>query len=540
MPCEGCFEFLRSWIDVRSWLFTSRGHGALFPEEGKYNDGVFNVCAKHGFLPSSHPDTKLPVAFQGVQDIIDAMPIWLKYAEDGTGVHGLLHTPGALPDAVGRMSNYIGLIHPLTMEKDAKLIHILFRAYAFLASAYLLEPAYASSQTDTRSGRLIYGAGISKLPVNIAQPFCAVAEKLGQHPYLEYHYAYALGNYRLLDPTLKPEYLMHYKNLGMACSFSGTPDEVGFIQLHTHIVSHTGAMLGCMGRGLDAAERRDVASMRHALKDLSKQLELINATRRLMWEASRHERYNDFRIFIMGIRGNTDVFGDGVVYEGVDKYKGEPQSFMGQTGAQDDTIPTCDIFSGVIKYYPENALTEALQKFREYRPVVVQKFFKDLEKKVESSDMLGFVKEDPESCAWLASVVDQIYHFRNGHWQFVQKYIMVNTDHPVATGGTPVIYWLPNQIGCCLEYLQDLIDLGSGATGESAEMLKTLAQQQAARVSVLEKQVRSMEDNWSRCGSFGAENVIDLNRNLMEGTDEELAAKGRPSMAGCPFSTAAG
>ena len=40
-------------------------------------------------------------------------------------------------------------------------------------------------------------------------------------------------------------------------------------------------------------------------------MELINNRRRTMWLASKHERYNDFRIFIMGIKGNDKIFGDG-------------------------------------------------------------------------------------------------------------------------------------------------------------------------------------------------------------------------------------
>lgn len=529
---------------------------ALFPEEGRYNDGVFNVCARHGFLPSSHPATTLPPDFQAVQDVIDAMPVWLRYAEDGTGTHGLLHTPGALPTAVEALPNYLALVEPLSAPQDAKLLHVLFRAYAFVASAYLLEPAYASQSfpddpelSERQRKRLCYGRGSSRLPANVAQPFCAAARKLGQHPFLEYHYAYALGNYRLIDPELPAEQLMHYSNLGMACSFSGTPDEVGFIQLHTHIVSHTGPMLKCMGRALHAAEAGLLQDLRVSLRDLNGVLCEINGTRRLMWEASRHERYNDFRIFIMGIKGNGAIFGDGVIYEGVEELGGEPQNFCGQTGAQDDTIPTCDIFAGVVDHYPTNSLTEALKEFRHYRPVVVQSFFKDLEQKVRESGLLGTVRADPESALWLASVVDQIYQFRNGHWQFVQKYIMANTDHPVATGGTPVIHWLPNQIGCCLKYLAELLGLAAGVQdGECRQQLQLLLEHQVEREAVLAEQIRTMEEHWSsavklgRSGSFGADAVIELNGRLCEGTDEMLAAKAAAAAAtsmaaaraGCP------
>ena len=71
----------------------------------------------------------------------------------------------------------------------------------------------------------------------------------------------------------------------------------------------------------------------------------MNERRKEMWKASRWQRYNDFRIFIMGVKGNTDLFGEGVIYEDV---WDEPKAFRGQTGAQDDIIPMQDIFSGVI------------------------------------------------------------------------------------------------------------------------------------------------------------------------------------------------
>jgi indoleamine 2,3-dioxygenase len=102
----------------------------------------------------------------------------------------------------------------------------------------------------------------------------------------------------------------------------------------------------------------------------------MNERRKEMWKASRWQRYNDFRIFIMGVKGNTELFGDGVVYENV---WDEPKAFRGQTGAQDDIIPMQDIFSGVIFYYPENELTKYLLDLRLYRPTCVQDFFKDLE-----------------------------------------------------------------------------------------------------------------------------------------------------------------
>jgi indoleamine 2,3-dioxygenase len=59
----------------------------------------------------------------------------------------------------------------------------------------------------------------------------------------------------------------------------------------------------------------------------------------------------------------------------------------------------------------------------------------------------------------LLGILEQIYHFRNGHWQFVQKYIMANTPYAKATGGTPITSWLPNQITAVLQQMDAVLSL---------------------------------------------------------------------------------
>ena len=118
----------------------------------------------------------------------------------------------------------------------------------------------------------------------------------------------------------------------------------------------------------------------------------MNNRRREMWKASRWQHYNDFRVFIMWVKGNEELFGDGVTYSGV---WDEPKQFRGQTGAQDDIIPMEDIFSGVINYYPKNELTKYLLDLRTYRPKCIQQFFIYLEKEVEGihqRGMLGYLQ----------------------------------------------------------------------------------------------------------------------------------------------------
>ena len=68
------------------------------------------------------------------------------------------------------------------------------------------------------------------------------------------------------------------------------------------------------------------------------------------------------------------------------------------------------------------------------------------------------IQKDQIGMQELMRVYEEIYLFRNGHWQFVQKYIMQNTAYPKATGGTPITSWIPNQIKAVLSAMKDLSD----------------------------------------------------------------------------------
>jgi indoleamine 2,3-dioxygenase len=179
-------------------------------------------------------------------------------------------------------------------------------------------------------------------------------------------------------------------------------------------------------------------------------MEKINLRRKTMWVASNPSNYNNFRAFIMGIKGNVDIFGEGVKYEGSSNT--ELRTYRGQSGSQDDIIPTVDIFSGLYKFYPDNILTQYLLDMRTYRPKPVQNFLSDLE-----NNSIKLEDLDGEELKLLYQILDQVHCFRNGHWMFVQKYIMANTKYNVATGGTPITTWIPNQIEAVLEYMKIIL-----------------------------------------------------------------------------------
>ena len=450
------------------------------------SDGFFSIDSKNGFLPIKEPLRNLPSRYETLQQLIDEMPV-LK--EDGTP--GILANHGSIEEAIKILPNYLDLVK---LEKDSFVNAALFRAYSFLASAYTLSPSH---HKFLKTGK--YGMANDRLPSNISQPFVYISNSLGVYPWLDYHYAYSLGNYFKIDK----EKGFNWSNLSMAAKFSGMDDERGFIMLHVDINQHSPDLVKS-AFGV-ANSKNNESSLNKSLKLFANTLKKINERRRVMWEASRWKHYNDFRVFIMGIKGNEEIFPNGLIYEGVwDK----PKYFRGQTGAQDNIIPTADIVSGVINFYPENQLTKYLLDLRKYRPICVQNFFEILTKEMRSAPLLKrLTKTDNQLGMYhLMSAYEEIYFFRNGHWQFVQKYIMQNTKYAKATGGTPIISWIPNQIKAVFSAMQNLSD----QMKDSNHWIKSKwIESYLKKVELLNKQLEILSID-----TFNPESVFKLNEEI--------------------------
>ena len=450
----------------------------------RYSDNFFEVNHLNGFLPKKSPLAVLPERYNQLQVLIDEMPI-----KKANGQDGLLAIEGAIEDAVKKLKNYKDLVKN---EDDIFINQALFRAYAFLASAYLLAPSHFSFQKTKK-----YGKAHRVLPSQISEPFALVSKKLDVYPFLDYHYAYSLGNYVKIDVSKGYE----WENLAMAAKFSGMDDERGFIMLHVDINQHSPQLVGSI---LDFLKSKDNYGVNQSLNNCLSSMKSINERRQIMWQASRWKHYNDFRVFIMGIKGNDEIFGDGVIYEGVSE---EPVQYRGQTGAQDNIIPTADIFTGVIDYYPSNDLTKYLLDLRSYRPKCIQNFLSDLKDEMKENRLFSYIKKtnNEEGLCILIQILDEIYYFRNGHWQFVQKYIMSNTKYAKATGGTPIISWIPNQITAVLNYMSDVLEL---IPGNSSFIDKALfSEQLSKKISLLDKQLQLLHGD-----NYNAEDVFALNK----------------------------
>ncbi|CAI2176335.1 15004_t:CDS:10 [Funneliformis geosporum] len=390
---------------------------------------TFMVGYKNGFLPRQEPLAKLPERFYALEYLLQNMPIHLP-----NGKGGLL-AKGQLGEAVKDLPQY-----DVSDIYDQRLLSALFRDYTFLTSAYLLEPCDIMYREKKD-----YGLGRSVLPKNIAIPLTTIAEKLHTFPFMEYALSYSLYNYQRIDPS-KP---IIYPNLKLVRAFAGTPSEHGFILVHVAMVAHSGNLVKHATEILDATQEQDRVKFNNALKHLNDTMTLINQEMDSMWERSNSMDYLKFRTFIMGSK-NQPMFPNGVVYEGVSE---KPLFYRGESGANDSMIPCMDNLLQITSKLPNNPLTEVLKDFRKYRPTNHKEFLDFVQRKAEEVNVRGFAIHDANSTALYLANMDQIRAFRHRHWNFAKEYIIKNTTHPVATGGSPIVTWLPNQLGTILDQM---------------------------------------------------------------------------------------
>lgn len=330
---------------------------------------------------------------------------------------------------------------------------------------------------------------------------------------MEYAGSYALFNYRLEDPSRGLE----YSNLRLIRAFEHGLDsassEAGFVLVHVDMVRNSGPLVAGTMACLDACAgaRSSPGSLAHrqalnaGLDAILASLRRINAVMETMWAKSRPAAYTQFRTFIFGITSQS-MFPDGVVYEGVGSEGGDkPMSFRGESGANDSMIPLMDNLLSV--RMPDTPLTEILRDFRQYRPSNHREFLGWVH---DRSRQLGFrewalgeeggerdgeevrAETDRSRRLWLG-ILNQVRDFRWRHWCFAREYILKRTSHPTATGGSPIVTWLPNQLQAVLKEMDGLYegwvaeDGGHRRLGEECEDIMEVVRRQK---ETLDKEVR--------------------------------------------------
>lgn len=141
----------------------------------------FTITTSTGFMPFRPPSVELPAVFQSVSQLAAELPV---VKEDGSP--GLLATYqlGPTVDKLKILPDLLAEIDNLVDEDgrpDLAAVTAVFRDYAFIASAYLLEPCWERYSTGLEG----YGLGRQTLPQVIAGPLVKTATMYTSAPLFE-------------------------------------------------------------------------------------------------------------------------------------------------------------------------------------------------------------------------------------------------------------------------------------------------------------------------------------------------------------------
>jgi len=174
------------------------------------------------------------------------------------------------------------------------------------------------------------------------------------------------------------------------------------------------------------------------------------------------------------------MFPNGVLYEGVSP---ERLYFRGESGANDSMVPLTDNLLQI--RMPDTPLTEILRDFRKYRPGNHREFLEWVHHRAEHLGVQEWCLKDAESAEKYLLCLDQVREFRWRHWCFTREYILKKTAHPTATGGSPIVTWLPNQLNAVLALMAEVIArLGAwNVKSKAVERVREVAEKQAERLA---------------------------------------------------------
>lgn len=364
-----------------------------------------HVSPNRGFLPAQDPLRQLPKPFSIWEDIAQQLPKLLTSDQ--------LHR--TIVDLPPFPSNEIHDHREL--ERAMVLLSYLGHAYVWGGS----RPA-------------------SVLPERLAVPWHNVAERLGRPPVLSYS-SYALHNYFRIDPAREIE----CGNIGLIQNFLGGIDEEWFILIHVDIERKAASAMAYLHACLDAAEAGRAEALEALLAQVESSLRSVQTTMLRMPEhCDPYIYYHRVRPYIHGWKNHPDL-PDGLTYEGVAAYGGQPQKFRGETGAQSSIVPSLDAMLGVA--HQEDALSLYLQEMRTYMPPEHRAFIESLERR---TPVRAFVQRcgRPSLTSAYNACADGVERFRSLHLEYAARYIFhqAQTDsknpHAVGTGGTPFMQYL--------------------------------------------------------------------------------------------------
>jgi indoleamine 2,3-dioxygenase len=367
----------------------------------------YEVDGDRGFLPAPDPLDRLPSDFSPWDEIGRALPKLL------------------MTGKVRRFIADMPLLDPARLRDDRARRRAMV-ILSFLGHAYVWgEPAT-----------------ISSIPPCLASPWHQLARMLGRPPVLSYA-SYALDNWRRVDANRPIE----LGNIVLLQNFLGGQDEEWFVVIHVAIEATAGPALAAILAAQHAVMDQQPEMVTEALATIARTLQSMHDI--LLRMPERCDPYVYFRRVRPYIHGwaNHPSLPAGVIYEGVEDYRGIGQSFRGETGAQSSIIPAFDAALGIA--HAEDLLYRYLKEMRDYMPPKHRAFIETVEAGPSVRDyVLRHRDLHPPLRAAYNAAVDGIELFRSTHLEYARNYIVKQSQggkrNPtdVGTGGTPFAPYL--------------------------------------------------------------------------------------------------
>ncbi len=283
------------------------------------------------------------------------------------------------------------------------------------------------------------GTNIEKvIPKNISKTWYKISQKLDRPPILSYA-SYALNNWKLQDVN-KP---FDLENIRILQNFLGGIDEDWFIMIHIAIEHEAKEILNNL-KTYYIDKNEDQSYLENALESIKKINQIMN---RMPEKCDPFIYYNRVRPYIFGWKNNPAT-PNGVIYEGVEEYGGNPQLFRGETGAQSSIVPALDALLGVT--HSNDPLKEYLDEMRLYMPKEHRNMLNDLDQWSKNNRSKS-IRED-SSVVLSDEIIKEVHAFRNKHLEYARIYIHEqslsnqNNSNVVGTGGTPFMKYLDKHL----------------------------------------------------------------------------------------------
>ena len=278
------------------------------------------------------------------------------------------------------------------------------------------------------------------MPQVLAKPWYEVGKLVGRPPILSYQ-SYASDNWRRFDQAGPIE----CGNIGLLQCFLGGQDEEWFILIHIDIEKKAGRALKAIEEAQAAVVAQDSEKVEAALIKMRAALTaMYEVLGRMPERCDPYIYFHRVRPYIFGWRNNPSL-PDGVVYEGVDEYKGVGQKFRGETGAQSAIIPAMDGVLGI--EHEKDELREYLMEMRTYMPPKHVAFIQAVEAGPSVRNFVTTIKKSSLTQVF-NDCIELVANFRAMHLEYAGTYIHAQAQatpgnpSAVGTGGTPFMIYL--------------------------------------------------------------------------------------------------